>query len=65
MNLRRLYTKTYDMVAVFVGRGIGGRGDIELECNEPEPEPVACIVFVCKSIAEHLLEKHGEEDQRM
>lgn len=53
------------MVAVFVGRGIGGRGDIELECNEPEPEPVACIVFVCKSIAEHLLEKHGKEDQRM
>lgn len=37
---------------VFVRRAVGGGGDAEPECDEPEPEPMACVVLVREGAAE-------------
>ncbi|XP_023512146.1 fructose-bisphosphate aldolase 2, chloroplastic isoform X2 [Cucurbita pepo subsp. pepo] len=56
---RRIPPAVPGIMAIFIRWAIGGRGHIELECDEPSAKPMACVVLVRQSSAEHVLEDMG------
>ncbi|XP_073392640.1 fructose-bisphosphate aldolase 1, chloroplastic isoform X2 [Physcomitrium patens] len=52
MLRRRVPPAVPGIMVIFVRRAVGGGGDAEPECDEPEPEPMACVVLVREGAAE-------------